>query len=302
MAFSQIYLVTLKTNRRVKSSSAFSICTLLINVFLNAVFIFGLFGLPKLGVTGVAIATLIARFAEMVFCLIDWKRSRLVSIRAAAHPGLGREYLKVTCPAMGQGFVWGGAMATLAAIMGHLGPEVVAANSIASAIQNAATVASFGLAEGGAILLGNLMGKGKLAEAKTDAAILLRISVGAGVICCILMLLMEGPVVSILNLNAAALQYFHVMYKMLSVNVIFAAVTYTTLNGIFLSGGDTRFGLYVDGAVMWGFCVLAGSIAAFVLKLPPLIVFVIVNLDELIKTPIVMIRYFQYKWLKNITK
>ncbi len=71
-------------------------------------------------------------------------------------------------------------MATLAAIMGHLGPEVVAANSIASAIQNAATVASFGLAEGGAILLGNLMGKGKLAEAKTDAAILLRISVGAG--------------------------------------------------------------------------------------------------------------------------
>lgn len=121
-------------------------------------------------------------------------------------------------------------------------------------------------------------------------------------ICCILMLLMEGPVVSILNLNAAALQYFHVMYKMLSVNVIFAAVTYTTLNGIFLPGGDTRFGLYVDGAVMWGFCVLAGSIAAFVLKLPPLIVFVIVNLDELIKTPIVMIRYFQYKWLKNITK
>ena len=58
----------------------------------------------------------------------------------------------------------------------------------------------------------------------------------------------------------------------------------------------------VDGAVMWGFCVLAGSIAAFVLKLPPLIVFVIVNLDELIKTPIVMIRYFQYKLLKNITK
>lgn len=180
MAFSQIYLVTLKTNRRVKSSSAFSICTLLINVFLNAVFIFGLFSLPQLGVTGVAIATLIARFAEMVFCLIDWKRSRLVSIRSAAHPGLGREYLKVTCPAMGQGFVWGGAMATLAAIMGHLGPEVVAANSIASAIQNAATVASFGLPEGGAILLGNLMGKGKLAEAKTDAAILLRISVGAG--------------------------------------------------------------------------------------------------------------------------
>lgn len=201
-----------------------------------------------------------------------------------------------------QGFVWGGAMAVLSAIMGRLGSDVVAANSVASSIQSLATVASFGLAEAGCILLGHSLGKGKLAQAKKDSRTLLKVSVGAGVVCCLLMLLAENPVVSLLRFHDTAIGYFRVMYKMLAVNGVFAAVTYTTLNGIFPSGGYTKYGLYLDGAVMWGFCVLLGSLTAFVFRLPPLAVFVIVNLDEAIKTPIVLLQYAKGKWINNLTE
>ena len=98
--------------------------------------------------------------------------------------------------------------------------------------------------------------------------------------------------VSLLRFHDTAIGYFRVMYKMLAVNGVFAAVTYTTLNGIFPSGGYTKYGLYLDGAVMWGFCVLLGSLA----------VFVIVNLDEAIKTPIVLLQYAKGKWINNLTE
>ena len=192
-AVSQVYLATLKTHHLVKKSFAFSAATLLLNVLLNAVFIWGLFGAPRLGVVGVAIATVIARAVECLLCLADWARTKLVSLEGKGSAKLRRDYCNVIFPVMLQGFVWGGAMAVLSAIMGRLGSDVVAANSVASFIQNLAMVASFGLAEAGCILLGHSLGKGQLAQAKKDSRTLLKVSVGAGVVCCLLMLLAETP-------------------------------------------------------------------------------------------------------------
>ena len=74
------------------------------------------------------------------------------------------------------------------------------------------------------------------------------------------MLLMEDILISALNISSVSVQYFRFMYRILSVNVVFASVTYSILNGILPSGGDTRFGLYVDSAVMWGWCVVMSSV------------------------------------------
>jgi putative MATE family efflux protein len=299
--FSQIYLVTLKTMQKAKKSAAISTTTLVINVGLNAVFIFGLLGAPKLGVMGVAVATVIARLIEVILCGFDFISTKIIILLTNNISTIKQDFFKVTYPITLQGFVWGGAMAALAAIMGRMGSDSVAANSVASVIQQIATVASFGFAEGGAILLGNDLGRKDFAAAKSNSAVLIKISVLCGIIGCVLMLLLESTITNALSLTPAALKYFGVMYKLASVNVIFAAVTYTMLCGIFTAGGDTKFGLYLDGAVMWGFCVLLGSVAAFALKLNPIWVFVVINLDELVKTPVVIKRYFKNKWINNIT-
>ena len=299
--FSQIYLVSLKTKHKTAKSAVISVVALVTNAFLNAVFIFGLLGAPKLEVRGVAIATVIARFIEALLCIIDLCITKSVELPKAKNVLIKKDFSKITIPITLQGFIWGGAMATIAAIMGRMGSDAVAANSVALAIQHIATVVSFGFADGGAILLGNNLGSGELETAKRNSRVLLIVATLTGVICCFIMLLSENLVTSLLNLTPLALQYFSIMYKLLSVNVIFAAITYTVLCGVFPSGGDTKYGLYLDGVVMWGWCVIVGSLGAFVFHLNPIWVFLIINLDEFIKTPLVLLRYSQNNWLKNIT-
>ena len=80
LSFSQVYLCAVRSMERVKISTAISSVALALNVVLNAVFIFGFFGMPKLGVVGVGIATLIARVAEVSLCVADAARAKVFKI------------------------------------------------------------------------------------------------------------------------------------------------------------------------------------------------------------------------------
>ena len=80
------------------------------------------------------------------------------------------------------------------------------------------------------------------------------------------------------------------------------AINMTTIAGIFPAGGDSKFGLICDAITMWIFAVPAGFLAAFYWNLPVVIVFLIVNLDEVVKLPAAIIHYRKYGWLKNITR
>ena len=75
-----------------------------------------------------------------------------------------------------------------------------------------------------------------------------------------------------------------------------------TIGGIFPAGGDTKFGLKCDAVTMWCFEVLLGYITVFVWKLPVLMVYFVLNLDELVKLPALFKHYKKYKWVKNLTE
>lgn len=301
MGISQIYMVLLKARKETRRSMIIGVVTMLVNLALNAVFIFGLFGAPKMGTRGVAIATCIARGIELAICAADMIHRRPVTLSGGIERGLLGDFARICAPLTVQGFVWGGAMAAISAIMGHLGSDSVAAHSVAAVIQNIATVTSFGLADAGAILLGRELGAGEYERAKTYSKLLLKSAVLFGVIGCAAMLIAEPLVVRAVPLSARAQDYLVIMYRILSVNTIFASVTYTMLCGVFPSGGDTQYGLCLDGTVMWSLVAL-GSLAAFVLKLNPIAVFVILSVDELTKTPLVLLRYKKGIWIQNITR
>ena len=250
------------------------------------------FGLKLTMLISIAFFLLAFFLPSFVMCVFT-NEERLIDV--------GGSYLRVAVPAMFQGIVWGGAMSALSAIMGRLGTDFIAANSLAATVQNLVTIISFGLAEGGCILLGYSLGKSRIEQAKQNSCELLKMTICVGCIGGISMLLMEDILISALNISSVSVQYFQFMYRILSVNVVFASVTYTILNGILPSGGDTRFGLYVDSAVMWGWCVVMSSVCAFVLELHPLAVFVVANLDEVIKTPISIARYLKGKWANDLT-
>ena len=71
---------------------------------------------------------------------------------------------------------------------------------------------------------------------------------------------------------------------------------------VFSAGGDTAFDAYSVAVTMWLIILPVAAICAFVLKLDPMIVYIILSLDEIIKIPWVYAHYKKYKWLKNITR
>ena len=187
-------------------------------------------------------------------------------------------------------------------ILGHLGSDAVAANSIANITKNLLICVCTGFGYGGSIIIGNLLGEGNLSEARKSGNVLCRIAVFSGGLTGALILLVTPAILHFVNLTDAAAGYLKYMLFMSSYYVIGKSINSMTIGGIFPAGGDTKFGLKCDAVTMWCFAVPVGYIAAFILKLPVLMVYFVLNLDELVKLPAVFRHYRQYKWLKNLTE
>lgn len=306
MSISQVYLCIMRSIERVVFSMMAFGSALILNILLNAVLIFGLFGFPKMGIAGAATATVIARGIELAICMIDAARFRTVRFRISAifekNKVLFQDYLKYAMPAFGNEIVWGVAFSMYSVIMGHLGSDMVAANSVVVVARNLGTVLCFGIANGGAIYLGKRIGDGQMEEAKRDASRLCRVTFVSGLLGGILIFLMRPVMIGMVELTPQAGEY---LTTMLAINVYYVlgqAMNSTVICGVFRSGGDSRFGFICDLIDMWVFAVPVGFFCAFVLKLPPMWVYFIICLDEFVKIPFVYRHYKSYRWLKNITR
>ena len=306
LSFSQMYQAGFKSIERVKIVTITSTTSLFLNIGLNAVFIFGLLGMPKLGITGVGIATSIARFIEMLICFIYAGRQKDVHFSISCifrrNKLLTRDFIRFSLPAVGNELVWGAAFAMYSVIMGHLGEDIVAANSVVNTVRQLGSVLCFGMAYGGAIVVGKSMGAGDMAVAERNASRLARITILSGVLGAILLLCMYPLLPYIARLNETAAHYRNVLLFINALSLIGAAINTVLICGIFRAGGDANFGFLTDTIIMWGLSVPLGLISAFVLKLPPLWVYFILYLDEYEKMPFVIHHYFKKGWLRNITR
>ncbi|MDD3920375.1 MAG: MATE family efflux transporter [Eubacteriales bacterium] len=307
LSFSQMYLNTIKSLERVKKATMMAASSLLTNVFFNAVFIFGWFGMPKLGVFGVGLATLMGRTVELIWCVIDSKRNRVLRLRFSAvfRPTgiLTKDFWHYSWPAMSNEAIWGAAFSMYAVIMGHLSADLVAANAVVTVVRDLAMVVGMGVAYGGAIMLGKEMGQSHLEEAKRCASKLCRVALLCGVVGGLGILLLRPVIFNVVTtLNETATQYLSSMLYISSYYVIGVIMNTTVICGVFRSGGDSRFGVICDAIDMWCVMVPIGFLCAFVFKLPPMTVYFILCLDEFIKMPVVYAHYKRYKWMKNITR
>ena len=306
MSISQVYLCIMRSIERVVFSMWTFGSALVLNIILNAVFINGLFGMPKMGAQGEALATTIARGVELTVCMIDATRFKTVRFRISAvferNKVLFQDFLKYSLPAFGNEVVWGVAFTMYSVIMGHLGSDIVAANSVVVVARNLGTVLCFGIANGGAIYLGKTIGYGNKEQAKKDASRLCWVTFASSVLGGIAILLSKPLMMHMVDLTPTAKGYLTIMLFINAYYIIGQAMNTTVICGVFRSGGDSRFGFICDTIDMWVFAVPLGFISAFVLKLPPMWVYFLLCLDEFVKMPFVYKHYKSYKWLQNITR
>ena len=306
-SLTEVYLAVLRSVGRVGISTALNGFAFGLNILLNAVFIFGLLGAPALGARGVALATSLSRLAELVLVFAVSAREKTIKLRFSnlliRSRALFRDFLRMALPATANDVIWGLAYSTYSVIIGqYLGTDMVAANSFASLIHNFGTVLCFGVASAGGILLGQLIGSGRMQEAEEAARRLIRVTVLFGLIGGGIVLAAMPFTLRYANLTGTALGYLHVMLWINSYYVMGAAVNTTMICGIFRAGGDSRWGFFCDLIDMWAYAVPLGFFSAAVLKLPPLWVYFLLCTDEFVKWPFVISHYRSRRWLNNITR
>lgn len=302
----EVYLAALRSIGKVMISTTVNILTFGMNIILNAVFIFGLFGMPKLGAMGVAIATSLSRLIEFSACLVVSFCSKDIKLdfryMFLSNKVLFSDFVKISLPALGNDIIWSVAFSMYSVIMGHMGTDAVAANSFVVVVRNFGTVLCFGMASAGGILIGNIIGENKLEEARDGAKKLMKLTIITGVIGGLIILAAMPIALRYADLSPQAMHY---MKYMLLINIYYVmgtAINTTLIAGIFRAGGDSRFGFVCDGIAMWCYAVPLGFIAAFVFKLPVMWVYFLLCTDEFVKWPWVIKHYRSGKWLNNITR
>ena len=307
MAFTQIYLNIMRSIEKVVIATVVYSVSLLVNIFINAVLIFGLFGMPKLGIVGAAIGTLAARVVEAA--IVFWYaavKNKIVKIHIrdlfTTDKLLMGDFLMYSLPVVLNELMWGLGSSANTAVIGHLGSAAVAANSVAQVARQLATVVAFGICNATAIYLGKTIGEQRFEDAKVYGRKFIKLSLIAGCIGGGLILIAAPIANAVMALTSEAQSYLTFMFFVMSYFTVAQALNTTLVVGVFRSGGDTKFGLVLDVGTMWGCSILLGSIAEFVFNAPVQIVYMLLMSDEIIKLPITLKRFYGYKWIKDVTR
>ncbi|WP_409016564.1 MATE family efflux transporter [Anaerostipes caccae] len=307
IGITDVYLYIMRSVERIKVATAVYLSSLICNVILNAVFIFGMFGCPAMGIRGAALATLLARILELILVIgyaKIYNREILFRMKYFFHmdSGLLKDFLVCAVPVILNEVLWGIANSASTAILGHMGSAAVAANSVAQVTKEMSMVVSFGISNAAAIYLGKTIGEKKYQHARAYAERFVKLSILLGIGSAVIILLSSQMILTVMAMTPLTKDYLRFMMCVMAYYAVAQTLDETVIVGIFRSGGDTRFGLIIDLTAMWGCSVLLGAAAAFVFHCSVPVVYALLMSDELVKIPIIWGRYKNCSWIRNITR
>lgn len=308
MGFSQVFVSALRSVGKIVFPSALYVVSLLVNVMMNAAFIFGLFGLPRLGVVGVALGTVSARAVEVILCFVYSAAGKDIKFRLKnlfRRSGvLVKDFLKISAPSVVNDLMWGMAATTCTAILGHIGDDMVAANAVAVMVVNMGAIVCRGFSNATTIIVSQTLGENRMEDTRVYAKRMLWLTVIVSLLGCCVILAIRPFMVQFYRdkLTETAIYYLGIIMIMTTWRLVGEGINTCLICGCFRGGGDAKFGMVVDTVFMWGVSVPLMAIAAYVLKLPPIWVYFVMTLDEFEKMPVVFAHYFKFKWMKNITR
>ncbi len=303
---SQCYLTTMKVTDHVNPCAWISSGAVVLNILLNAVFIFGLFGMPEMEARGAALATTLARAAELAMCMAFSAGEKY--IRPAwnrlfeRQRELARDFRKQCLPLLGGGLFWGVGFTSYTAIIGHMGSDAAAANSVAAVVRDLICCVCNGVGSAAGIMVGNELGAGNLEKGKAYGIKLKNFSFVIGFASTAAVLALTPLVTRMVILTEEAQSFLTGMMIIMAVYMIGRCVNTVTINGVLDGGGDTVFDMYSLAVCMWGIAIPLALLGAFVFHWPVLLVYACTCLDEVGKIPWVMYRFRKYRWVKNLTR
>jgi Na+-driven multidrug efflux pump len=259
-----------------------------------------------MGIAGAALATSISWGIGLIVCIIDFLTQKQIPKKIIEMFKIPKyllvDFFKYSLPAFINDAMWGLAFNMNSIIMGHLGSDIVAANSVVSVARDLVTVVGFGISAAASIMLGKEIGENRLEEARKDASSIVRVTIFSGIISGLVLFAASPFIPGLVKISAVSAGYLRIM---LYINIAYQMgqiVNTVLIASIFRCGGDAKYGMVLDVICMWGFAVPLGLISAFVLKLSPIVVYILMCTDEFAKMPFAVHHYRKGGWIKNLTR
>ena len=285
-----------------------SVVSLIVNVFLNYLLIFGKWGFPELGVWGAAIATLVSRIAEAglisaFFLIFDKKLSFKLSYLLALDKKLFSDFLKYGAPIFLGQLVWSCNVLAQSAIMGRQSAAgTVAALSVANTMHNLAYVVMNGMSNATGIITGKTVGQGEEEKMREYAKTVQILFLGLGLLTGTVIQLVKNPFISLYaRLSPAAVRQARLLINVISVTIVGTCYQAACLFGLVKSGGDVSFVFKCDCFFVF-LVVLPSALAATRLGAPPWLVYACLKSDQILKCFVAALKINKYRWMKNLTR
>lgn len=304
-AVTQGYIAILRAANKVMAPVIISIVSIVVNVILNYALIFGQLGMPKLGVAGAALATLIARIVECTsLLLVIYIKKSPAAARLKEMFVLSREFVKkffiTAAPVIANEFMWGLGVTIYSLVYGRMGDGPVAAITICQSVEQVYQVVFQGLSAATAVILGNILGAGDLKRAdeyaKNFIFLQFLLSLAAMVVCTGSRELLIG----MFAVSDEVAGFVRGCFTAFTLYIPAKNFNYVNIVGILRSGGDTKAALFLDTTGVWLIGIPLVFLGGMVLQLPIYFVYAMVMAEEVYKLIFGFVRYRQKKWLRKI--
>ena len=306
-AITNCTIMMLRSVKTVRISLVVYISSLIVNALFNYILIFGKFGMPRLGVMGAAIATVIARITEFIIVIIfmivfEEKINLRIKHLVKIDKLMLKDFISNCTPVLFNEFLWSTGSTMISIIIGRLGTETVAANSISNVVFQFVTVFIFGLSNATSVIIGNTIGEWRNEKAKEYANTVGVLSLIMGIMAAMVIGIIRPIVVDFYNVSESTKNIAMNIMSAMSIIVIFQSYGITLMMGVLRGGGDAKFVLINDIVFLWLVAIPCGFLAAFIFNWPIAVVFFILKSDEIIKSIIAVIRVLSGKWVRNVTR
>src|SRR5688572_29172228 len=299
------YISVLRSITLIKLTVMVAVLALVLKTILAYLFIFGVAGLPALGVRGAALGTCVGWVFQSILLL------SLVYIRKtplAANPlslfHFDRPFLfkvlKTSMPAAINEVLWSVGITTYNAVYARIGTDAIAAVNINATIEELMFVLFIGLGNACSVMVGNKIGEGKKDLAFEYGRRFTILGLIAAIIAGVFVLSIRDLVAGLYQLSPSALQNLHGLMLVYSLSIWLRVFTFMLSIGALRAGGDTRYAMFLELFSIWLIGVPSALIGGFVLHLPVYGVYAMVLIEEFIKSIVILRRFISRKWIHDL--
>jgi len=308
MTITFVIAMIMRSVERVIYPQAVAIFTVLLNTLLNYTLIKGNFGFEAYGVKGAAIATLISSGIGTVLLILYLIKSKeeVFKIKFNVYKNISYKFIKKisekALPVAINEMMWGLGVSMYLIAFGFISTDSITSVHISNQIMGLFWVTNAGISSACAIMLGNKLGEGKLDLAKKWGIKFTKLSVVAGLIFGVILFVLSDYISMLYpNTSTGVQENISTILKVFSFYIPIKFSNALHIVGTLRAGGDTKFVLFAEIGPLWLIGVPLAFILSIFSSLPLYLIIAIVNIEEIVKFFLVLTRFLQYKWVRNLT-